>query len=335
MAEHVLSSSRSSQAAANPTDESRPDRSRSTPGIVDNAFQTSSGPKHPHSAVFKVFLNPGGIRSGWRLLVFVAIVFVWVQIVVLVFPSLKRPAAGPLAPLPMLLREMIFLSAVLIGAAIMGRVERRSFADYFVPWRFAFRARFWWGAVWGVLAVSALVVAIRLDQGFVFGHLAVAASRVPYDALLWALVFIVVGLSEEFTFRGYPLFTLTTGIGFWPAAIVLSAVFGAAHLGNPGEDWAGALSAGLIGIFFCFTVRRTGSLWFAIGLHAMWDYAETFLYSVPNSGLAAQGHLLNSSFHGPRWLTGGHVGPEGSVFVFVVIGILFVLFHYVYPAKTC
>lgn len=179
--------------------------------------------------------------------------------------------------------------------------------------------------------MSGLLLAIRFDHGFSFGYLVLPSYRIPYDAFLWALVFIAVGLSEEFTFRGYALYTVTHGLGFWPAALVLSAAFGAVHLGNPGEDWAGALAAGLIGLFFCFTVRRTGTLWFAIGLHAMWDYAESFLYSVPNSALVAKGHLLHSSFHGPRWLTGGSVGPEGSIFVFAVIGILFLVFHLAYP----
>ena len=38
-----------------------------------------------------------------------------------------------------------------------------------------------------------------------------------------------------------------------------------------------------------------------------------------DSGTMVQGHLLNPSFHGAAWLTGGTVGPEGSVLVFVVI----------------
>ncbi|HEY6291801.1 MAG TPA: hypothetical protein VI455_09615, partial [Terriglobia bacterium] len=77
--------------------------------------------------------------------------------------------------------------------------------------------------------------------------------------------------------------------------------------------------------------RRTGSLWFAIGLHASWDYSESFLYSVPDSGAMIPGHLLNSSFHGPVWLTGGAVGPEGSALVFVVIGGLFLIFSLRHP----
>jgi membrane protease YdiL (CAAX protease family) len=126
--------------------------------------------------------------------------------------------------------------------------------------------------------------------------------------------------------RAYALFTLSDGIRFWPAAGLLSGVFGAIHLGNGGETWVGALAASLIGLFFCFTVRRTGSLWFAVGMHSAWDYAESFIYSVPDSGVTVTGHLLNSSFHGPAWLTGGTTGPEASVFVFVIIGALFIVF---------
>jgi len=62
-----------------------------------------------------------------------------------------------------------------------------------------------------------------------------------------------------------------------------------------------------------------------------WDWGESFLYSVPDSGAVLPGHLLNSSLHGPDWLAGGSVGPEGSYLVFVVIGMLWVLFDRAYP----
>ena len=121
------------------------------------------------------------------------------------------------------------------------------------------------------------------------------------------------------------------GVGFWPAAAGLSAAFGALHLFNGGEDKIGALSVFVIGMFFCLTLWRTGNLWFAVGLHAAFDWGETFLFSVPDSGIVAPGHLLNSSFHGPAWLTGGTVGPEGSVMAFVVVGLAAAAFVLVYP----
>ncbi|HVO79495.1 MAG TPA: CPBP family intramembrane glutamic endopeptidase, partial [Terriglobales bacterium] len=130
---------------------------------------------------------------------------------------------------------------------------------------------------------------------------------------------------------GYIQFTLAQGIGFWPAAALLSALFGATHVNNPGETPTGILGAAVIGFFFCLTLRRTGNLWFAIGFHASWDWGETYFYSVPDSGGVWPGHLLQSSFQGPTWLTGGSVGPEGSALLFVVIALTWVVFDRAYP----
>jgi membrane protease YdiL (CAAX protease family) len=179
-----------------------------------------------------------------------------------------------------------------------------------------------------------VILAISAFGGFSFGTLALAGGTLVKYAVLWAIGFLLVGIFEEFLFRGYSQFTLGSGIGFWPAAVLLSAAFGLAHLSNSGEGWAGAVSVVAFGIFGCLALRRTGNLWFFVGFHAASDYAETFLYSTPDSGLLAQGHLLNSSFHGPRWLTGGTIGPEGSAMDFVVFVLAFILSHWAYPAKN-
>jgi membrane protease YdiL (CAAX protease family) len=152
-------------------------------------------------------------------------------------------------------------------------------------------------------------------------------------AILWAVVFVFVGLFEEFLFRGYTQYTLGESIGFWPAAVLLSCSFGAVHLGNPGEGWVGAAGVVTIGVIFAFALRRTGNLWLCVGWHASFDFGETFLYSVPNSGIVFEGHLSNASLHGAKWLTGGAVGPEGSIFSFLTMGILAFAIHLLFPAK--
>jgi uncharacterized protein len=285
----------------------------------------------PVSGTHTIFLNSRGIRAGWRVLIFAAIYLFCLSLIGIAAPRFAHPRFISLTAAPMLFREVVAFAVALLAALIMSIIEGRSFADYLLPPRLAFSGDFWRGALWGWVALTALLLLLRAGHGFSFGRVALSGWSLFDNAVLWALVFVVVGLSEEFTFRGYALYTLTTGMGFWPAALVLSAAFGALHLGNPGEDWVGALAAALIGLFFCFTVRRTGTLWLAVGLHAGWDYAETFLYSVPNSGLVATGHLLRSSFHGPAWLTGGAVGPEGSALVFAVIAALFIVFDFLYP----
>jgi len=227
-------------------------------------------------------------------------------------------------------QESMASACAIAAALVLGRLEGRRFGDYGMPWTQAFRGNFWLGALWGTATVSALVLVIRMLGGYSFGGVDLSPADVARYALEWAAVFLVVGLYEEFFFRGYLQFTLTSGIGFWPAAVLLSLAFGAVHLRNPGEGPIGALSVFVTGMFLCLTLRRTGTLWFAIGWHAAYDFGETYLYSVPNSGFVMPGHLLASSFHGPAWLTGGTIGPEGSAFDFVVMAILFFVFDRVY-----
>jgi membrane protease YdiL (CAAX protease family) len=94
----------------------------------------------------------------------------------------------------------------------------------------------------------------------------------------------------------------------------------------------GAAGVVMIGLVFAFALRRTGNLWLVVGWHASFDFGETFLYSVPNSGIVLEGHLSNASLHGARWLTGGTVGPEGSVFSFLTMGILALAIHVLFPS---
>jgi membrane protease YdiL (CAAX protease family) len=88
-----------------------------------------------------------------------------------------------------------------------------------------------------------------------------------------------------------------------------------------------------VAIFFCFTLKRTGNLWYAVGLHASFDWGETYLFSVPNSGTTMQGSLSHSVLRGATWLTGGTVGPEGSVFCFLTMALQFLMVMWLFPKK--
>ncbi|HEV2224363.1 MAG TPA: type II CAAX endopeptidase family protein [Candidatus Acidoferrales bacterium] len=290
--------------------------------------------------IASVFVGPHGIRPGWRWLMFLGIFFVCAGLLILPAIALHlvnlpgmQPGAQSFTASFVLIQEGILVIALFVTALVMSKIEQRPMAQYGLPASEAFRGRFWLGSVWGFLAITSTMLLIAALHGLSFGSVALSGRALVGYALAWAIAFLLTGFSEEFLFRGYSQFTLGGAMGFWPAAIFLSLLFGAGHLSNPGEAWPGALAAAYIGFFFCFTLRRTGNIWFAVGLHAAWDYGETFVYGVPDSGFAAPGHLLNSSFHGPRWLTGGKVGPEASVACFVVISLMFLIFHFVYPTK--
>jgi membrane protease YdiL (CAAX protease family) len=293
---------------------------------------TIGRPAEPTSATPNfMFMDSHGLRSGWRI-------FFYLGMAVIIFFLLSSfqhliPTRNSGRLWQDLYIQAVLAVASIVPALIMAAIEKRSFGDYGLPLRSTFGKLFWIGSLWGILGLSALMLLIRVAGGFEPGNLAIHGARIARFAIFWGIYFLLVGFFEEFTFRGYSLFTLTSGVGFWPAAVALSAIFGALHLLNVGEAWIGALAAALIGLFFCFTVRRSGSLWFAVGMHTAWDWGESFVYSVPDSGSMVPGHLLNSSFHGSNWLTGGSVGPEGSVFLFLVIAAIWLLFAHIYRAS--
>ncbi len=269
-------------------------------------------PVPPPSGVHRVFIGPDGLRAGWRFLIyfaaFVALAFA--------FSRATRPFVPHGKGLPplwvFLLGECEQFAAAVIPALVLCRFEKRPFGAYGFPRQGAFGENFWSGIVWGIVAISVLLASLRGIGVFYFGGIVLHGLLVLKYAAYWAVLFLAVGFFEEFVTRGYTQFTLAKGIGFWPAALLLSAAFGAIHLGNQGEAVVGALGA---------------------AVHASWDWGETFFYSVPDSGIVFPGHLMNPSFHGSRWLTGGSVGPEGSVLLFVLIAAMWVLFDRMYPPK--
>jgi uncharacterized protein len=230
--------------------------------------------------------------------------------------------------------ELTRALGVLLAAWVMSRLEGRKLGEYGLPWSPKQARLFLQGAAFGIVDISAIVGVLAAAGYYSFGPLEVHGAELAKWAVFWAAVFVVVGFFEEYTFRGYAQFALMKGLGFWPATIVTSVIFGVVHLGNPGESWPGILGVMVVGVFWCFTLRRTGSLWFAFGMHAAFDFGETFLFSVPDSGIVFPGHLSTAVIHsGPPWLVGGTAGPEASILDFLILGIFFFVVHKMYPAK--
>jgi membrane protease YdiL (CAAX protease family) len=296
-----------------------------------NAANASSKP----SPIPSIFVGPNGIRAGWRLAIFLALDRAFLY-GILYTPGVRSllPSQQIFTAKGLLFSEVLLqLLPLLLAAAVMTFIEKRSFADYGMPLNETLGKRFWQGVPIGFIMLSFLLVLIGAFRGFSLDGVAVGGVAALTLAILYFIGFIFVGIFEEFSFRGYMQSTLQSGIGFWPAAILLSIAFGWIHLGNNGEAKIGAFMAGCFGLVAAFALRRTGNIWYPIGMHASWDWGETYFYGTPDSGTLAQGHFLNSSFRGPEWLTGGSVGPEGSWFVFLVMILWAIAIHFLFPAK--
>jgi uncharacterized protein len=89
----------------------------------------------------------------------------------------------------------------------------------------------------------------------------------------WLLALLVIGvgapLSEELLFRGFLQSALAgSRIGFIGASLVSTAMWTALHASY---TLFGIAQVFLIGLFFCWLLWRTGSLWVAIFCHALYN----------------------------------------------------------------
>jgi len=248
------------------------------------------------------------------------------------FPAgLVGPIEYMAPPTSVILKEMLQVLIVLTATLTIGALRGQSLAVYGLPLQQVLSRDFWSGAAWGLIMLSVTVALMAATHSYSPGPVALSAGDIIKFGLLWGIAFLLVGFAEELAFRGYLQYTLTMRIGFWPAAVVTSLFFAFAHRNNPGENWTGMTNIVVIGMFACVALRRTGSLWFPIGWHMAFDWGESFLYSVANSGQMVGGRLFNASINGKTWLGGGVVGPEATVFNVVVTLAGIAVLVVVYP----
>ena len=304
------------------------------PVLSTESFQPSS---HPTFGLKRIFVGPSGLRTGWRVLMFIALFGVLLGGFVLI------RAGGPeglreqyrnqshitITPLLMGGSEAFTLLFLCIAALVMGKIEHRKFSEYGLPLRLALRKDFWIGSLTGFLTISGTLLTMFLLHGFRVTGLAIHGTTILSSLFAWVIAFLLVGLVEEFAFRGYIQYTLTSGIGFWPAACVMSGLFGLGHFFNSHENAVGSVAVVMFGLLLCLFLRRTGNLWCAVGFHLGYDWGQMF-YGVPDSGIVPYHNLLSSILSGPQWLTGGMVGPEASVLTPIALLVVAIVFSRYY-----
>jgi membrane protease YdiL (CAAX protease family) len=304
--------------------------------MSDAAFSNPEVPPQPSPPAtgHRIFQSQSLVFILLRIGMYIALSTAISFAVLWVAAALMPGPRSPYSPRILAISEAGSLAGAFAAGLIMSQLEGRAFGEYGLPSRGGFGKLFWQGALFGLVEISAVIGFVAALGAYHFGSLAIHGTDLLRWAAFWFALFVLVGLYEEFAFRGYVQFTLAQAINFWPAAILLSVAFGLVHITNRGESTLGVTGVMLAGLFWCFTLRRTGNLWFAVGMHASFDFGETFLYSVPDSGTVFEGHLSNATLAGPGWLTGGTAGPEASVCDFLMILVLFYVFHRLYPPRA-
>lgn len=273
----------------------------------------------------QLFFGPQGLRAGWSVLVFAALIAILVIVCgFAVGPFLHVRPGMAIPPSAGLLLELSQLVPVVVATAVMAAIERRPILFYGFQGR-ARLIRLVSGFVWGFIAISVVVLLLRrLGYLSLDGEALNGMTALRYG-LTWTAMFLGVGFCEEAMIRGYAQFTLTRGIGFWWGAFLLCLPFALMHRTNPGESPVGLVGVAAASLIFALSLWYTGSLWWAVGFHAAWDWGQSFFFGTADSGLIAQGHLFREHPLGPALLSGGTTGPEGSVIVLPLLAVIAIL----------
>jgi hypothetical protein len=326
--------------------------------------QLPAEPAAPTSVLFGRF----GLRAGWSVLLFVLLFIVFAAILavgalaaagklpqIIADATSHSHAAKVATPHPVpdsrafdtFVAEILNFGALVLAALCLARIERRRLPVYGIG-----RNRlsdFLPGAFWGLATLSLLVALLRATHLLVFDIQALHGAAAISSGINWLLAFLAVGLFEEYFSRGFLQFTLTRGfyglaekissiharpIAFTIAAFFMSLLFSAAHLHNASENPMGIVMTFLAAIIFSYALWRTGSLWWAIGFHTSWDWAQSFLYGVPDSGSVAANRLFHTHPTGNPLLSGGIDGPEGSVYVIPIMLLTALIIRYTTKPAT-
>lgn len=227
----------------------------------------------------------------------------------------------------------VFL-AVLLTSLVASRIEHRPLGSYGLPWKGALRLRFWEGIVWGLGGITLLMYLLYTSGGVSFTVDLRGRQALSFGAV-WAASILGLGFFKEYLIRGYLQFTLTRSIGFWPAAVLLTFLFTLESLLGSANRHIVILASSITYCFVvCLTLRRTGNLWFAIGLYVGLKWSMIYLYgfgaAFPTS-IPPQGAFLRPVVYGPDYLTGGEYGFDGSILTLALMALLLVGVHLRFP----
>jgi membrane protease YdiL (CAAX protease family) len=222
---------------------------------------------------------------------------------------------------------IIFTVNLLLTVVAWRLLERKRLSS--MLWEFS-RDQ-WQPLLWGLLAGLGEVLLV-FGGMLLFGvarprwGLSTVSLKTVAMALGWVFASSIIGpIAEEVLNRGYWFQNLKRGWGTVTATVVTSLLFGGLHLLNPNAEILGAVNIALSAALWVLGMLWLRSLWFPIGWHTAWNFAQFFVVGLPNSGISVSSMglegstLLISELSGSHRLTGGDFGMEASLFKTIIL----------------
>jgi membrane protease YdiL (CAAX protease family) len=97
-------------------------------------------------------------------------------------------------------------------------IDGKPWGYFGIPIRNAFRSTFWIGAAIGLSLLALQLKIMHLFGWFDFGTVQLHSGEIVVYGLIWALMFLCVGITEEGILRGYVQRVTTDGLSTLPGA---------------------------------------------------------------------------------------------------------------------
>ncbi|MEI9904500.1 MAG: CPBP family intramembrane glutamic endopeptidase [Asticcacaulis sp.] len=269
----------------------------------------TQGEKKPNN----IFIGSKGLRAGWGILLFIVVFSVLAAVAVFTFKAMNmKPDAGGMTPFSVISGEGMISALLIVATLVTALIERRPLAQIgfgldqrraALPARRGARLHRHVGDDRRPLPVPRL--RLRRHRPAWPGYLGLRRGMVPgLPAGRRRRRADVPHLPAADPGARHQLHHRRPDHG---RALLLCPH---AQSGRNPDRPRRSLRAGVL---LSVSIWRTGTVWWAIGFHAAWDWAQSYVYGVADSGLVAKGALMTTHAMGPTWLSGGTTGPEGSI----------------------
>lgn len=254
------------------------------------------------------------LKPIFRLLIFIFYIFLWgIPVGLLIQFNIFKFSEESL---PGLFFSEISLALMAIGALLMifQTYPTRNFESVFVVKR-NILSGFLKGTGIGLALIFTCTALMYINGNVLF-----LPSRVELSSILiYLLFFILVGISEEFVFRTFPLVVFSERYKLWLSIFINGLLFGLIHFSNPHFSALSLINITLCGILFALITLQKRNIWWSVGIHFGWNFCQGTLLGFKVSGIDALGLMVSKPI-GDITFSGGSFGIEGSVIcTFVLI----------------
>ena len=116
----------------------------------------------------------------------------------------------------------------------------------------------------------------------------------------------------------------------WIAIVINSLAFVALHLLNPGISIPAVTQIFVVAVIFSLFVYYYNGLWVAAAFHASWNFTQSIVFGLPNSGIVSAYSVFRldaaSAENGPFYnVNFGVEGSLGAVVILIALGVVLIL----------